>query len=379
MFKILSRKLFGKNFSRLLTSLLISAIIYIGLCQIGYNISVSSQVLSFINLFFSGTLMLQFLASENNAKYLKGFFAMPFNKKRFIMEYAAVMGLHVFVTKTLLVYSIIFAFAEIRLVEAVILFSSFIFICFSAMLAFAFFKKTKILSLLVFIIAFAMCFMLPESPITAIIYQITSVIYAIALLFVNPYKFMITSSFKRKSKSYKKVKGSNLLVAKYIFRHITSNKSYLINPSAMLAFASFIVYQFNSMGFNDGIVIALALITFNTPLAIIVSSNKSLHKKLNSTPNTIKNFYLPYGFVVFAFNIIFSALLIIISFLLGSQINIKTIIAAAIFPIQNRIIVLLEYNYPILNWHVETDLWHNPRKYIIPLTLIFEAAIFTII
>lgn len=380
MFKILSRKLFGKNFSKLFTSLLVSVIIYLSLSQIGYNISVTPQVLAFTNLCFSGTLMIQFLSSKNNAAYLKGFFAMPFNRKRFVMEYAAVMGLHVLFTKALLIYAMIFAFAEIRLLEIMVLFSSFIFVCFSAMLTFAFFKKKKILSVLVVIIAVAMCFLLPENPLSATIYLEVSVVYALALFFVDPYNFMVTSRSKSKNKSHKKVKGGNLLVAKYIFRYITSNKSYLINPAIMLAFVSFMVYQFIDMGFSDGLVIGLALITFNTPLAIIVSSSKGLHKKLNSMPNKIKSFYLPYGVVIFTFNVIFSALLIIIASFLGSPISIKTFIAALIFPIQNAIgVVFLEHNYPILEWRVETDLWHNPRKYIIPLILVLESAVFTIV
>lgn len=296
------------------------------------------------------------------------------------MEYAAVMGLHVLFTKALLIYAMIFAFTEIRLLEIVVLFSSFIFVCFSAMLAFAFFQKKKLLSALVVIIAVAMCFLLSKSPVSATVYLAVSAVYAIALFFVDPYSFMISQSSKNKNKSSKEVKGSKLLVAKYIFRYITSNKSYLISPAIMLAFVSFMVYQFIDMGFNDGLIIGLALITFNTPLAIIVSSSKGLHKKLDSMPNKIKSFYLPYGIFVFAFNLVFSVLLIIIASFLGSPINTKTIIAALIFPIQNAIgVVFLENNYPILKWRVETDLWHNPRKYVIPLILVLEAAAFTII
>lgn len=380
MLKILSRKLFGKNFNKLFSSLLISVIIYFALSQLDHKVVVSSQVLIFINIFFSGTLMLQFLGSKNNGAYLKGFFAMPFNRKKFIVDYAIAMGLHVLVTKTLLIYAIIFAFTEIKLLEIIILLSVFIFVCLSSMIAYAFFKDKKIISAIILLIGIAMCFLLPESPMSIIVYLVVSAIYAVILFFIDPYRFMVISHSQNKHKPYKKVKGGNLLVAKYIIRYITSNKSYLINPAIMFAFVSYMVYQMNEMGFNDGIIIGLALITFNTPLAIIVSSSKGLHKKLNSMPNKIKCFYIPYGVVIFTVNIIFSTLLIIVTSLIGSHINVKTIIAALIFPIQNAIgTVFLEYTYPILDWRVETDLWHNPRKYIIPLILILEAATMTII
>ncbi len=380
MFDILSRKLFGKNFNKLFTSLFISVIIYFGLSQLDYKVEVSTQTLVFINLFFSGSLMLHFLGSKDNGAYLKGFFAMPFNSKKFILEYAVVMGLYVLFTKTLLIYALIFAFTEIKLLVIITLLSVFVFVCLSSMIAYAFFKDKKFISVIILLIGISLCFLLPESIMSIIVYLLVSVIYAVILFFVKPYRFMPNLQPESQSKRLKKSMGGNLLVAKYILRYVTSNKSYMISPVIMLLFVSYMVYQMNEMGFRDGIIIGLALNTFNTSLAIIVSSNRGLHKKLNSLPNKIKSFFVPYSIVIFTVNIIFSVLLLVVASFIGTEINMKIIIATVIFPIQNAIgTAFLECTRPILHWRVETDLWHNPRKYIIPLILVLEAAVITII
>ena len=36
--------------------------------------------------------------------------------------------------------------------------------------------------------------------------------------------------------------------------------------------------------------------------------------------------------------------------------------------------MLLEYFAPVRNWKIESDLWHNPRKYIVPCVIVLLAA-----
>lgn len=37
--------------------------------------------------------------------------------------------------------------------------------------------------------------------------------------------------------------------------------------------------------------------------------------------------------------------------------------------------VLLEWFYPIRNWSIESDLWHHPRKYLVPAAMLLLAGI----
>ena len=37
--------------------------------------------------------------------------------------------------------------------------------------------------------------------------------------------------------------------------------------------------------------------------------------------------------------------------------------------------VLLEWFYPIRGWKIESDLWHHPRKYVVPVIMLLLAGV----
>jgi len=56
-------------------------------------------------------------------------------------------------------------------------------------------------------------------------------------------------------------------------------------------------------------------------------------------------------------------------------VTVFTIITAVCFAILSSISsVLLEWFYPIKSWKIENDLWHHPRKYVVPVVMLLLAA-----
>ena len=54
-----------------------------------------------------------------------------------------------------------------------------------------------------------------------------------------------------------------------------------------------------------------------------------------------------------------------------------TVLTAFCFAMQSAVCsVLLEWYYPVRGWKLESDLWHHPRKYLVPgLMVIFAGAV----
>lgn len=53
-----------------------------------------------------------------------------------------------------------------------------------------------------------------------------------------------------------------------------------------------------------------------------------------------------------------------------------TILTAVFFALQSAVLsVLLEWFYPIRNWKIESDLWHHPRKYVVPAIMLLAAGV----
>ena len=50
------------------------------------------------------------------------------------------------------------------------------------------------------------------------------------------------------------------------------------------------------------------------------------------------------------------------------------IAGAVFFALQSAVLsVLLEWFYPIRDWKIESDLWHHPRKYMVPVVMLLLA------
>ena len=170
MFNILSRKLFGNNYKKLITSVVIAGAVYMGLSGLEYKIAIAHKILMLINIFFSSSIMFQFLGSKDNTAYLKGYFAMPFDKKNFTLSYALSMGIYVLFTKVLLLYALLFAFGKgIDILEIILITAEYVFICPAVMLVFAFFSDKKALSLLIAAGSMAMCILLPKKHVGGIL------------------------------------------------------------------------------------------------------------------------------------------------------------------------------------------------------------------
>ena len=67
-------------------------------------------------------------------------------------------------------------------------------------------------------------------------------------------------------------------------------------------------------------------------------------------------------------------------FLLSWQIQnggvtVLMISGAVFFALQSAVLsVLLEWFYPIRDFRIESDLWHHPRKYVVPMVMLLLAA-----
>lgn len=376
MFEILAPKLLGKRYEKVLKCIFAAAVVFFGFKSMGYSIHVSQKVILFSNLFFSGTIIMQVLNSEDNARYLRGVFAMPFAEKNFLTGYAAVTGIYVFFTKSILMYVLIMAFSDsISVMSGMLIAVNFVFICLGTMIVYAFLHDRAYISFITAAAGIALCFILPENAIALLVYAVADVFLLFAVNRINPYRFMKTASGKKRRQ--KNISGFNFPVLKYILRYVLSNKSYLISTAIIIIFSSYLSWSVKDMGVRNGSLIGMAMLSVNTPLAVIVSSSRTLKKKLCSMPDSIRSFYIPYAAVLFLYYILAYSILIMILYFIKTDITWISFLAAFLYSLQASVItVFMEYKYTLTKWSTESDLWHNPRKYIIPVILAAESMIF---
>ncbi len=79
----------------------------------------------------------------------------------------------------------------------------------------------------------------------------------------------------------------------------------------------------------------------------------------------------PLQFFIFSVNMAVSSVYLVVWQIQHGGVGGMEIMAAVLIALQSAILsVLLEWFHPIRNWKIESDLWHHPRKYIVPLIMV---------
>ena len=374
MYKLLARKLLGDRYSSALKTVLIAAIMGFGLHGSGFVLPMAQSVLIFTAVCFTGTIVIQTLSSKDNARCLRGLFAMPHDDRRCLREYAAAVGAYVLFTKASILIALLFAFVKLSPTDIVIFILSFLYALFGGFAAFGLFRRLPLISLLIAVVPFSLALLLPQ-PVPAII-ALAAADAAVILLFsmLHMDDFYVQDSAKGKAKHSSR--SPKLIVPRYIIRYMLSNKSFLISTLFITGFGCFFAVMTEQQGFPMGCGIGLAFVSMNSPLATVVSSNRSLDRKLKALPDKTMQFFVPYAALVFCFDILVFAVFLTIFAIAGGQVDIRAFLAAGLFAVESAVCTaFLEDRFPITKWKSEPDLWRNPRKYILPLIFVLEAGL----
>ena len=237
MYKLLARKLLGDRYAGALKTVLIAAIMGFAMHGSGIELSLAQSVLIFTAICFTGTIVIQTLSSKDNARCLKGLFAMPHDDRKCLREYAAAVGAYVLFTKVSILIAVLFAFVKLSLTDIVIFSLSFLYALFGGFAAFGLFRRLPAVSLLLAAVPFVSALLLPQ-PVPAIIALAVADLAVILLFFtLHMDDFYVQDSARVKTKHSSR--SPKLIVPRYIIRYMFSNKSYLISTLFLTGFGCF--------------------------------------------------------------------------------------------------------------------------------------------
>ena len=101
------------------------------------------------------------------------------------------------------------------------------------------------------------------------------------------------------------------------------------------------------------------------------TNDPDLEQALRTLPGQVRRFCLGYGLFLFAANGLEAGIYLCSWQIAGGGIRFLHVGAALLFSMQSAALsVLLEWRHPIRGWKTESDLWHHPRKYLVPLAML---------
>ena len=374
IFQNLGEQLFGAKYERAVNSLIACIILFLAIHTAGIEIEIAPSILLLTATAFSMGIMWQTLNSSGNADRMTGLFMLPFRNREMTFSLVLAFTSYTLITKTFLVMALFFAVHEWSVLQIAVSLICACNSCFSAAVWYTMKKRKMFLP--VFILwggaIFAPIFLVRETVIICFIAFTSMLISFLRLLKVDAYVFYHPVSAKLLIK-HTKGTGSIFL---YLLRYLITNKNYLLNIAGLCVIAGvmpFLLGQFEGVNVMP---LGFAVLCLNTPICILLSCDPGLEQAVRTLPRQTKRFCTNYCFFIFSINMAVNSVYLI-SWQIGKGgVNSTEIITALIIALQSAVLsVLLEWFCPVHNWKIENDLWHHPRKYVVPLIMFLIAGL----
>ncbi len=367
--KAFAKKLFGARYERLPRTLLMDVIIFWGLYIAGFQVQIAASVrILMINAFTAG-VMWQALSSGDNAVELKHMLMLPQQPKEFVFSYVAALGAYTLLTKTGLLLAVLLAVSAWKPIEMTGMAISMLHGVLMAAAAYSLRKYWYAGGLWAAAIVSAILFLGNRSWFGLLLLA-NSIVSILILWKAEVYAFYQCES--EKSHAIKQRKRGSLW--RYFFRYLSCHRNYLVNTAAMWCVALVMPYFLREMAGLSVVPVGFAILSLNTPVCILLSCDRDLEQAVRILPGQKRRFCVPYCLFIFSCNMAADMIFLLSWQIQNGGITVLMIAGAVFFALQSAVLsVLLEWFYPIRGWKIESDLWHHPRKYVVPVVMLLLA------
>ncbi|MCM1121305.1 MAG: hypothetical protein NC416_01840 [Eubacterium sp.] len=336
-FYAISKQLLGARYERVGKSVFLCLIVYYVVSVMGIKVAVAPSIFYLTMTFFSLGVMWRSLGSAQNAESMMGLFMLPFDNRRLVGAYMLAFGSYTLITKTLAVLTLFIVVGRWEVIQFVV---TVLCACSGCLLA--------------------------------AVWRI--MLTGKKILSVDAYAFYRSASAARLTAGRKRRRKGNILV--YLFRYLTANKSYRMNMVGLWVVACFLPLLLGEFEGLNVMPLGFAILSLNTPVCVLLSCDRELERAVRMLPGQAVRFGGWYCFFLFVVNMATDSIYLMSwQFQNGGVVG-TNILTAGLFALQSAVLsVVLEWHFPIQNWKIENDLWHHPRKYIVPGVMMLLAVL----
>ena len=367
--KAFSRKLFGAKYERLPRTLLVDLIVFWGLYIAGFRVQVAPSVRILMISAFTAGVMWQALSSKDTAAELRHMLMLPYDRREFVFSYVAALGAYAVLTKAGLLLAVLLAVSAWEPMEVLGMTVCMIHAVLMAAAVYSLRKYWFGAGLWAAVMA-AVILLFGSKPWLVPLLLVNGLFAALVLGRAEGYDFYQWES----GKSHVIKQRKNASLWRYFFRYLGCHKNYLLNTVVMWCVAVVLPNFLGEIAGLSVMPVGFAVLSLNTPVCILLSCDHDLEQAVRFLPGQKKAFCIPYCLFLFLCNMAADVI-----FLCSWQIQRGGVTAfmatgAVFFALQSAVLsVLLEWFYPIRGWKIESDLWHHPRKYVVPAVMLLLA------
>ena len=372
--KAFAKKLFGAKYERLTRTLFMDVIVFWGLYIAGFQVQIASFIRVLMISTFTAGVMWQALSSKDNAVELTAMLMLPYRRREFVFSYVGVLGAYTVLTKTGLLFAVLMAVSAWKPIELVAIILCMIHAVLMAAAVYSVRKYWYVGGLWTAVIVSAILFL--GSRTWFYLLLLVNGLFAVLILWrADGYDFYQKESRKSHGKAYHVVRqGKRATLWRYFFRYLSCHKNYLLNTAVMWCVALVLPCFFREMTGLSVIPVGFAILCFNTPICILLSCDPDLEQAVRFLPGQKRRFCIPYCLFIFLCNMAADVIFLCSWRIQNGSVTVQMTAGAVFFALQSAVLsVLLEWFYPIRDWKIESDLWHHPRKYAVPVVMLLLA------
>ena len=367
--KAFAKKLFGARYERLLQTILLDVIIFWGLYIAGFQVQITASVRILMISTFTAGVMWQALSSKDNAVELKHMLMLPQQPQEFVFSYVAALGGYTVLTKTGLLLAVLLAVSAWKSIEMIEMAISMLHAVLMAAAVYSLRKYWYTGGLWAAAIVSAILFCGSRTWLGLLLLA-DSLVAVLILWKADGYAFYQGES--EKSHAIRQRKRGSLW--RYFFRYLSDHKNYLLNTVVMWCAAIVMPYFLREMAGLFVVPVGFAILSLNTPICILLSCDRDLEQAVRFLPGQKQRFCIPYCMFIFSCNMAADVIFLLSWQIQNGGVTAPMIAGAVFFALQSAVLsVLLEWFYPIRGWKIESDLWHHPRKYVVPVVMLLLA------
>ena len=373
--KALLKQLFGAKYERVIKSLAACLILFLAAHTTGINIKIAPSVLFLTATALTAGIMWQAIHSSGNADRMAGLFMLPFTNRGMVFSFVLAFAGYTLLTITFPVLALFFAVHEWSVLQTAV---ALLCACNGCFMTAAWYTMTNEAShhkkrkLMPFVVLWCVgmllaIFFVKKVMVFTLIVLASLLLSFLRLLTADAYAFYRPSSAKLLTRRTKGT-GSVLL---YLLRYLVTNKNYLMNTAGLCVVGGILPMILGHFEGMNVMPFGFAILCLNIPICILLSCDPDLEQAVRVLPGQAGRFCTCYSFFIFSVNMAVSSVYLAAWQIQHGGVGGMDIMAAVLIALQSAFLsVLLEWFCPIRNWKIESDLWHHPRKYIVPLIML---------
>lgn len=378
--KALCKQFFGAKYERVGKSLAACLILFLAVRAAEIRVEIAPFILFLTAMAVSAGVMWQTLHDAGNAERMAGLLMLPFRDGEMTVSLVLAFTCYTLVTKTFLVLVLFFALQEWNALQIVTTLLCAGNGCVTAAAWYVMVSETsrpkkrkQLFSVALWCGGIILSLSLADKIMIFGIMVSCSLLFASwRLLLTGSYIFYNPVSAKQLIR-YSRGGGSIFL---YLLRYLMTNQSYLWNTVGLCAVAGILPMLLGQFAGLYVMPLGFAILCLNTPLCILLSVDSDLEQAVRTLPGQAARFCIRYTLFLFVVNLAVNSVYLISWQIQLGGVGGREVLTAALIALQSAVLsVLLEWFYPIRNWKIENDLWHHPRKYVVPLVMMLLAGV----